>query len=369
MDIDVTPDLSPVPPSAYSALLSPVPLSANSSLSGPVPPSVDSSLSSPIFLSADSTLSNPVPPPADYSLTSPSPVNSMPLSSLSPDSFSLSPVLSLSCSTTSDETTLSSPESPVSTNTTSNTSPDLYDSVVGYVQALGYNLPSLTERTFFSASKTQLVVQVPDGCDPPEVLVAPSRSWLLNYTVISFMLNGHLYAEYKRLQSMLGLPHCSDSQWERITEWLEKRVTEVADWTCEQVRMSIKKRGDQKKWIASYDGYYQTRGHYSNNSSATLHDYSTGNIAWYKNRTKRGMHHNWEGTSAGAEANMLDEILMEVKQEGFAISEIVADKDSSLNSIFCRYFPEGTITYCSNHCSKTLHKDLQRIKQSKCVVS
>ena len=82
---------------------------------------------------------------------------------------------------------------------------------------------------------------------------------------------------------MLGIPSCSKSQWQRIVEWTEKHVTELAEWSCEQVR----KRGDHQQWVASYDGFYLTRGHYSNNSSGTLHDYSTGSVAWFTHRTKR----------------------------------------------------------------------------------
>ena len=88
----------------------------------------------------------------------------------------------------------------------------------------------------------------------------------------------------------------------------------------------------------------------------------------FKHRTKRGPHHNWEGTTGSAEGDMFDEVLKEVSAAGFVLSEIVVDKDSSTNAIYCRHFPEGTITYCSNHCSKTLHKDLQKIKQNKCQV-
>ena len=66
---------------------------------------------------------------------------------------------------------------------------------------------------------------------------------------------------------------------------------------------------------------------------------------------------------------MLTTILKEVKQDGFVLSEIITDKDSSMNSIYCRHFPEGTITYCSNHITKTLHKDLSRFKQLKCKVN
>ena len=120
--------------------------------------------------------------------------------------------------------------------------------------------------------------------------------------------------------------------------------------------------------MASYDGFYLTRGHHSNNSSATIHDYTTGRVAWFEHRTKRGEGHNWEGTSNGAESDMLDSILRKVREEGFILSEIVTDKDSSVNEIYTRHFPEGTITHCSNHSAKTMYKDLQKIKSIKCMV-
>ena len=55
------------------------------------------------------------------------------------------------------------------------------------------------------------------------------------------------------------------------------------------------------------------------------------------------------------------EVMVNVKESGFKIKEIITDKDSSINAIFCFHFPDGTITYCSNHCAKTLHKDLNQI--------
>lgn len=151
-------------------------------------------------------------------------------------------------------------------------------------------------------------------------------------------------------------------------EWLEGYVTKLAEASCEAVRSAVQKRGDHQKWTASYDGFYLTRGHYSNNSSATLHDYATGKIAWFSHRTKKGKEHNWEGTSAGAEGDMFDEVLKKAKDEGFNVKEIVTDKDSSVKSIYLHHFPEGIITFCSNHCSKSFHKDLQKIKQEKCQV-
>ncbi len=82
-----------------------------------------------------------------------------------------------------------------------------------------------------------------------------------------------------------------------------------------------------------------------------------------------GKGHNWHGTSAGAKTDMFDELLGRVRHDGLVLEEVVADKDTSVNSTFCRHFPEGTVTYCSNHSAKTLHKDLENIKKNPCNVS
>ena len=60
-----------------------------------------------------------------------------------------------------------------------------------------------------------------------------------------------------------------------------------------------------------FDGFYLPIGHYSNNVSATVHNAKTGNIIGYAHRTKQVQVANWEGTSGGAEGNLLDEILVE----------------------------------------------------------
>ena len=193
-------------------------------------------------------------------------------------------------------------------------------------------------------------------------------SWNQHYSVLSFLLNGHLHAEYTKLSGWLGLPPCGKSLWQRIIERLEPHVTELAEWSCKTVRERIEKRGDKDKWVASFDGFYLTRGHYSNNYSATIHDYHEGGIAWFCHRTKKGAGHNWAGTSSGAESDMLEEVLGKVKKSDFVVQELVTDKDSTTNAIFCKHFPEGTVTYCSNHCTKNLHKHLEKLKKNKCEV-
>ena len=65
---------------------------------------------------------------------------------------------------------------------------------------------------------------------------------------------------------------------------------------------------------------------------------------------------------------MLDVVLAKAKGAGFNVAEIVTDKDNSVKSIYLKHYPEGRVTYCSNHCAKTLSKDLQKLKQAMCQV-
>lgn len=202
------------------------------------------------------------------------------------------------------------------------TTTSVANQVLDAIRKLGFLYDIGEASSIIRPCKIELEVELPVGEKALTIADHPAQSW---YTAISFIFNGQLYAEYCRV------PTCSNRQWDRIIEWTEKHVTELARWSCEQVRQMVKSRDDHLHWTATYDGFYLTRGHYSNNSSATLHDFATGNIAWFTHRTKRGLGHNWEGTSAGAESDMFHEILREVKDTGFVISEIVTDKDSILH--------------------------------------
>ena len=55
---------------------------------------------------------------------------------------------------------------------------------------------------------------------------------------------------------MLCLSHCSDKHLREIVRWLEEHVTNLAEWSCAQVRDEICARGDSEHWVASYDGFF-----------------------------------------------------------------------------------------------------------------
>ncbi len=59
------------------------------------------------------------------------------------------------------------------------------------------------------------------------------------YPVLSFF-NGRLHVNYVQIH-----------------------VTKLAELSCGQVRKNVVNRGDDKKWVGFYDGFYLTQGHYS----------------------------------------------------------------------------------------------------------
>ena len=160
----------------------------------------------------------------------------------------------------------------------------------------------------------------------------------------------------------------SDKTWSRLVSRLGEHVEALAKKSCEQVQKQIISHGDKLSWAAAFDGFYLTRGHHSNNCSATLRDHSSDKICWFAHRTKRGKGANWQGTSGGAEGDMLRTILEDVKAKGFIINQIVMDHDTKGGNIACSVFPEVTITYCGNHTVKSFHHDLMKIKSVRCKV-
>ena len=117
------------------------------------------------------------------------------------------------------------------------------------------------------------------------------KSWKLNYPALAFLVNGGYFADYAGIMGTLGLPTMHHSTWDKLVSCLGTHVERLAEWSCEQVRADIDKRGDRNQWAASFDGF--TRGHHSNNSSATVHDMESDRIAWFTHRTKCGKDSNW----------------------------------------------------------------------------
>jgi len=95
------------------------------------------------------------------------------------------------------------------------------------------------------------------------------------------------YSKCDNVLGTMGLPVMHHTTWEGVVKWVGKYVEKLAQWSYDQVRANIITRGDKHQWQASYDGFYLTRGHHSNNASATLHDVKADSISWFAHRTKK----------------------------------------------------------------------------------
>ena len=179
------------------------------------------------------------------------------------------------------------------------------------LQSAGWDFSVLQESpTITPNTDTPKIAHTGSGTAP---------SWKINYPALVCLMNGQYYVEYHGVFGMKRIPVMSEATWNKTIGWLGTQVKDLAEIPCKQVRQKIVLRGEQFSWVASYDGFYLTRGHHSNNSSGTLHDVSSDKVAWFSHRTKQGPGANWEGTSSRAEGDILREILSDVKARGFTI--------------------------------------------------
>ena len=74
------------------------------------------------------------------------------------------------------------------------------------IEKQGYSLDLSQYSALTTSSSTRLVYTSPS----PPTIINSKKSWLMNYTVLTFLMNGQIFAEYHRLSNMLGLPACSE---------------------------------------------------------------------------------------------------------------------------------------------------------------
>lgn len=194
------------------------------------------------------------------------------------------------------------------------------------------------------------------------------KSWLPNYVLLCFLLNGEYYKDYEHVLGTLGLAHLSKTQWQRVVKWVHPFVKKLADWSCSEVKRQIIRRGDQKNLKIMFDGFYLTRGFHANNASGTIHDEQTGRVLQFAHRSKRGHGSNWTGTSGGAEGDIFEELLTNLQKDSFDVKECVMDHDSRCANVLLEKFPEAEVVYCGNHTVKTFHSELENVKKTPCQV-
>ena len=82
------------------------------------------------------------------------------------------------------------------------------------------------------------------------------KSWLPNYVLLSFLLNGEYYKDYEHVLgtlTTLGIGHLSKTQWQRVVKWVHPFVKQLANWSKSQnsIRRFLSHSGvsrEQRKW-------------------------------------------------------------------------------------------------------------------------
>ena len=194
------------------------------------------------------------------------------------------------------------------------------------------------------------------------------KSWLPNYLLLCFLVNGEYFEDYEHVLGTLGLAHLSKTQWQRVVKWVHPFVKELAGWSCPEIKRQIIRRGDQKNLKIMFDGFYLTRGFHANNASGTIHDEQTGKVLQFAHRSKRGVGSNRTGISGGAEGDIFKELLTNLQKDGFDVKECVMDHDSTCANVLLEKFPEAEVVYCGNHTVKTFHSELENVKKTPCQV-
>ena len=97
------------------------------------------------------------------------------------------------------------------------------------------------------------------------------RSAIRNVIVaLSFLVSGQYFKVYHKILWTLSLDQVNSTPWIHIVEWLAPFVKQIADWSVKEARTEAIQLKNQSSLHIQFDGFYLTRGHYSNNSSAQL---------------------------------------------------------------------------------------------------
>ena len=87
---------------------------------------------------------------------------------------------------------------------------------------------------------------------------------------LSFLVSGQYFKDYHKILWTLSLDQVNSTRWIYIVEWLAPFVKQIADWSVKEARTEAIQQKNQSSLHIQFDGFYLTRRHYSNNSSAQL---------------------------------------------------------------------------------------------------
>ena len=108
--------------------------------------------------------------------------------------------------------------------------------------AVGWNFSSILCATQHAVFPDKFKIITESGYIPSlhqERTRGPPPSWELNYSALSFLLNGQYYSEYQRTFGLMGFPVMCEKAWQKLVAPLVVQLEAIAMTSCEQVQEKI----------------------------------------------------------------------------------------------------------------------------------
>ena len=172
-------------------------------------------------------------------------------------------------------------------------------------------------------------------------LVAESRYHIVSLALsLAFFISGQGYATYRKtLGKGLGLGVVSEKPYLQIVGLALPHIKEILDEMCKDAKTQIRNVSDDTlgSWgraVTTCDGYWQKRGHFSQNYTFIIKNYLTGALLYYGHLSMRGAENIsteelWQGTAKAAEGHLAQILWAKSKEEGIEVEVNWQDADSS----------------------------------------
>ena len=153
-------------------------------------------------------------------------------------------------------------------------------------------------------------------------------------------------------------------------------IKEILEELCEDAKLQMKRISSDQlgSWdsaVTTCDGYWQTRGHFSQNCTFIIKNYITGGLLFYGHLSMRGADRIcnedlWQGTAKAAEGHLAQLLWARAKEEGMKVEVNWQDADLSSAKGF-RYSydneQESKIMLWGVHVGRAHGKKLQELQK------
>ena len=189
---------------------------------------------------------------------------------------------------------------------------------------------------------------------------------------VAFLASGHTWAEYSEtLEGRLGISALSDKPYASVMDMCAPHVRSILQEMMDSCKEGCREipadeLGSSQRLVVTSDGVWGTRGFHSTNGSFVIVNYLNGGVMWYGHASQKGNGDDlYKGTSRSMEAHLALECFQAAKDEGFCISCVWQDDDSSATLSVKNAHPDCDVFRCSGHICRACANRLNEMAAKK----